>query len=276
MSVFVNAAERTASEASVVICLHSSAGSGRQWATLRDTLGVAHRVIAPDLLGYGAGEDWTYERALSLDDEARQIEPLIAAEPDGVHLVGHSYGGALALHLALRNPGRVRSLALYEPVLFNLLHDDPGARAAAVEISAVRTAVRRAVYSGRAEHAAHVFLDYWSGLGTWRGLPEKRRQPIVARMRKVDAEFDAVFYNATSLAAFRRIAVPVLAMVGEVTRRPPRQILDLLGTALPDVTRHEIAGAGHLGPLTHADEINFRIRAFLDAQEASAQLARAA
>jgi pimeloyl-ACP methyl ester carboxylesterase len=262
--------------APAVICLHSSAGSARQWSALQDLLADGYRVLAPDLLGYGAGANWKHERVLSLDDEAREIEPLIAAEPGGAHLVGHSFGGAVALHLALRNPGRVRSIALYEPMLANLLHEDSGMRAAAIEFGSVRIAVRRAVYSGRAEHAAHAFVDYWSGLGAWRALPEKRRQAIVHRMRKVDAEFDAILYNATDLAAYRRIRVPVLAMVGGATRRPPRQIVELLCTVLRDVTRQEITGAGHLGPLTHAGDINPRIRAFLDAHSARAPLARAA
>ncbi len=264
------------SQAPTVICLHSSASSARQWSALQDALAGGYRVLAPDLLGYGTDADWKYERALSLDDEARRIEPLIAAEPDGVHLVGHSFGGAVALHLALRNPGRVRSVALYEPMLANLLQEDSRTRAAAVEFGSVRIAVRRAVYSGRADHAAHVFVDYWSGLGAWSALPEKRRQAIVQRMRKVDAEFDAILNSAITLAAYRRIQVPVLAMVGGATRRPPRQIVDLLCTVLFDVTRREIAGAGHLGPLTHPGEINPRIRAFLDAQPARAPVARAA
>lgn len=264
------------SQAPVVICLHSSASSARQWSALQDALAGAYRVLAPDLLGYGADPDWKYERALSLDDEARRIEPLIAAEPDGVHLVGHSFGGAVALHLALRNPGRVRSVALYEPMLANLLQEDSRTRAAAVEFGSVRIAVRRAVYSGRADHAAHVFVDYWSGPGAWTALPEKRRLAIVQRMRKVDAEFDAILDSATTLAAYRRIQVPVLAMVGGATRRPPQQVVDLLCTVLFDVTRREIAGAGHLGPLTHPGDVNPRIRAFLDAQSARAPVARAA
>jgi len=266
----------TAAQVPAVICVHSSASSARQWAPLQDSLAGAYRVIAPDLLGYGAGRKWKYERALSLDDEAREIESLIAAEPGGVHLVGHSFGGAVALHTALRNPGRVKSVVLYEPVLANLLQDNAAAHAAFVEFASVRNAVRRAVHSDRTEHAAQVFVDYWSGPGAWSALPDKRRQAIVQRMRKVDAEFDAIFYNATSLSAYRRITVPVLNLVGCATRLPPRAIVDLLGTVLPDVRRQEIAEAGHLGPLTHADEVNKRIRAFLDVQEALPPLARAA
>jgi len=266
----------SADHAPAVICLHSSASSARQWSALQDSLATGYRVLAPDLLGYGTDANWQYERALSLDDEARRIEPLIAAEPDGVHLVGHSFGGAVALHLALRNPARVRSVALYEPMLADLLQEDFKTRAAAVEFGSMRIAVRRAVYSGRADHAAQVFVDYWSGVGAWRALPEKRRQAIVQRMRKVDAEFDAILYNATGLAAYRRIGVPVLALVGDATRLPPRQIVDLLCTVLPEVTRREIAGAGHLGPLTHPGDVNPRIRAFLDTHSTRASLAQAA
>jgi len=266
----------TAMQAPAVICLHSSASSARQWASLQDSLADRYRLIAPDLLGYGTEREWQYERALSLDDEARKVESLIAAEPGGVHLVGHSFGGAVALHVALRNPERVQSVALYEPVLASLLQDNVDARAAFVEFASVRIAVRRAVYSGRADRAAHVFVDYWSGPGAWSALPERRRQAIVRRMRKVDAEFDAIFCNVTSLAAYRRITAPVLVMIGGATRRPPRAIANLLGTALPDVRRKEIAAAGHLGPLTHGAEVNASIRAFLDEQQTRTPLARAA
>jgi len=262
VTVPANRMHPAAPRTSAVICVHSSASSARQWSPLQEALGAGYRVLAPDLLGYGAAPAWHAERPLSLDDEAREIEPLIAAEPDGVHLVGHSYGGAVALHLALRNPGRVKSVSIYEPALFNLLGEDTARRAAAAEISAVRIAVRR--------------VDYWSGLGAWHALPEKRQQGIIARMRKVDSEFDAVFHNPMSLATYRRISVPVLGLLGSVTRRPPREILDLLGTVLPNVTRREIAGAGHLGPLTHTDDVNGRIREFLNSHEVRAPLARAA
>lgn len=273
-------AGRAAAQATAVICVHSSASSPRQWDALGQALGSGYRVIAPELIGYGAVPDWSYDRALSLDDEAGRIEPLLEAEPDGVHLVGHSYGGAVALRLAVRNPKRVRSLVLYEPALFALLRettaDSATARGSVAEITSVRIAIRRSVYSGRAAHAAQVFVDYWSGAGAWAALDARRQAAIAARMRKVDAEFDAVFYNAMPLAAYGRLDVPVLLLAGEQTRRPTRRIADLLAGVLPDVTRHEVRGAGHMGPLTHAAEVNTRVGAFIGAERAPARLARAA
>lgn len=266
--------------APAVICLHSSASSPRQWSALAQSLGSAYRVGTPALIGYGDAPDWHYQRPLSLDDEASRIEALIEPEPEGVHLVGHSFGGAVALRLALRNPERVRSLALYEPVLFSLLNEEaadrPGPPPAMAEVNAVRIGIRRSLYSGRGTFAARLFVDYWSGPGAWDALDLRRREAIRDRMRKVDAEFDAVNCNQIKLDELRRIDVPVLLLRGEHTRRPARRIAELLASAIPDVTGEEVPGAGHMGPLTHAGGVNARIGEHLDAQAGYGRLARAA
>ncbi|HEX9185333.1 MAG TPA: alpha/beta hydrolase [Burkholderiales bacterium] len=267
-------------QAAAVICLHSSASSPRQWAALAQTLGAVYRVAAPELIDYGEACGWHYERPLTLEDEAQRIEPLIESEPDGVHLVGHSYGGAVALELALRNPGRVRSVALYEPVLFSLLNDGtaerPGRSTVKTEIDEVRFAIRRSLHAGRAAFAARLFVEYWSGPGAWESLDARRQAAITARMRKVDAEFDAVNFGMASLTDYRAVRVPVLLLVGGSTRRPARRIAELLGSVLPGSTRECVRNAGHMGPISHATEVNARIAAFLDAQSGYDHLARAA
>jgi len=271
---------RTTSYTHAVISLHSSGSSPRQWSALTQGLGSAYRVAAPALIGYGDAPDWQYQRPLSLDDEAQRIEPLIEGESGGVHLVGHSFGGAVALRLALRNPGRVRSLVLYEPVLFSLLNDEapdrPGPPPAMAEVNAVRISIRRSVYSGHNALAARLFVEYWSGPGAWDALDMRRRNAVTERMRKVDAEFDAVNCNQIRLNEFRLIRVPVLLLQGERTRRPARRIAEMLASALPDVIREEVRGAGHMGPITHADEVNARIGAYLDARTGYRRLAQAA
>ena len=280
MSSAPDFASRATAHPPAVICLHSSGSSPRQWSALAQTLGTGYRVLTPALIGYGDTPDWHYERPLTLDDEAQRIESLIQAEPAGVHLVGHSFGGAVALKLALRNPGRVTSVALYEPVLFSLLNGDstdrPGPPRGMAEINAVRIAIRRSLYSGRAAFAARLFVEYWSGPGAWEVLDARRQAAITARMRKVDAEFDAVSCNMASLTDYRAFRVPVLLLVGGHTRHPARRIAELLGSVLPEVTREDVRSAGHLGPISHAAEVNARIATFLDTQLGYGHLAYAA
>ena len=90
-----------------VLCLHCSGSSGRQWKSIGAALSARFDVTAPDLLGYGGEQRWPAGTPASLDDEARALAPLL--QTGGVHLFGHSYGGAVALQIALRWPERVKS-----------------------------------------------------------------------------------------------------------------------------------------------------------------------
>ena len=121
-----------------VVCVHSSASSSGQWRPLMDRLSDRFRVIAVDLYGYGKSPAWPEGREMYLDDEVSLLEPVFRSAGDAFHLVGHSYGGAVALKAALKDPRRLQFLVLYEPVLFSVLVADDPNGAAAREILAVR------------------------------------------------------------------------------------------------------------------------------------------
>src|SRR5258708_9205530 len=104
-----------------VVLLHGSAGSSALWRHTKSALRPSYRCIAPDLIGYGTSAAWPSHASFGLEAELRAIEPLLQCCADTFHLVGHSYGGVLALHLALADPGRVQSLTLTDPVFFAAL-----------------------------------------------------------------------------------------------------------------------------------------------------------
>jgi pimeloyl-ACP methyl ester carboxylesterase len=230
-----------------LVCLHASGGSGRQWAAMTPTLGQRWRVVAPDLLGYTEPRAWTSGRSVSLDDEAQALAPLLALQP--VYLFGHSYGGAVALQLALRWPERVASLTLYEPVRFALLAGHAATQAAGEAIVAVGRRIGWETLSGRHEAAAERFVDYWSGEGTWQRLDADRRRAVAARMPKVRAEFEALFADRVPAAAYRALAMPVRLLGGTRSPLPARQVLDLLQAELPNARRVTLKGLSHLGPI---------------------------
>ena len=86
-----------------VLLLHGSASAGIMWVPVIDGLKSRFRVIAPDLIGYGRTDSWPDGHGFTVDDELRLVEPLLAHAPAPVHVVGHSFGGVVALHLALAN-----------------------------------------------------------------------------------------------------------------------------------------------------------------------------
>jgi pimeloyl-ACP methyl ester carboxylesterase len=184
---------REAGTGPAVVCIHASASSSAQWRPLMDRLAGRFRTLAVDLYGSGRSPRWPDARPLSLADEVALLEPVLAAAGDGFHLVGHSYGGAVALKAALADPDRLRSLVLYEPVLFSLLLAEDPAQPAAREIVAVRDDTIAALRIGNPHASGARFLDYWMGPGSWAAMPEPRRQAVATAMGGVAAEWHAVF-----------------------------------------------------------------------------------
>ena len=109
-------------EKTCVVALHCSLGSGRQWKALADELGRSHRFFAPDISGYGAN-GCALDLPLTLAEEIRALSGTLNDAEGPIHLVGHSYGGAIAFKIATCSAfaHRLRSLTLIEPVLPTLL-----------------------------------------------------------------------------------------------------------------------------------------------------------
>jgi pimeloyl-ACP methyl ester carboxylesterase len=258
---------REAGAGTAVVCIHSSASSSGQWRALMERLANRFRVIAVDLYGSGKTAAWPQNRPMYLDDELALLSSVFQAAGDHFHLIGHSFGGAIALKAALENPDRLISLVLYEPVLFSVLMADAPQSAAAREILAVRDDTIRLVDEGNLNASAQRFVDYWMGEGTWAATPEPRRPVLAAAMRAVKPEWHAAFYEPTPLSAFAAVNVPTLFLTGTKSKASARAVARLLTAVLPRVRVEEIEGVGHMAPLTHPDRVNPLIERFLEATQ---------
>jgi len=145
-----------------VIALHCSGAGPGQWRQLGEILGPDYALFAPEHYGCERTGPWTGTHAFTLADEAARTIDLIDRSVNKVHLVGHSYGGGVALHVALARPARITSLALYEPSAFHLLKiiGDRGA-AAFGEIADITHVTAQGVIAGDYAGAAAAFVDYW-------------------------------------------------------------------------------------------------------------------
>ena len=246
-----------------VICLHSSGSSGGQWSALRAQLEPDVQVLTPDFHGHGAGPAWHgFDEDVVTADAAR-VARLAGTVPGDIHLVGHSYGGAVALRVALYHPERVTSVAVYEPVVFRLLFDYHGRRRPTSEIIEVASDMRRRMRSDNMAGAAARFVDYWGGRGAWHALSVSQQAGIMKRVGVITAQFKALANDAPRLADYRLLRAPVLMLAGSEMHAPVRRIGELLRAALPNATSDTIPASGHLGPITHSNVVARRISEFI-------------
>ena len=95
-----------------IVLGHSSTGSGGQWRALSKQMANQYRLIAPDHIGYGRTAAFAGQMPL-MGHEIAIVEALLEVLAQPVHLVGHSYGGAILARTAVRVPEKMRSLTLY-------------------------------------------------------------------------------------------------------------------------------------------------------------------
>lgn len=253
-----------------VILLHASGSSGAQWRGFAERLGDRFLTLAPDHHGHGGTAPWPGYGAFTLGDDAALVMGLIDGLPGPVHLVGHSYGAAVALQVARKRPDALRSLALIEPAAFHLLRDGNAAEATALaELLEVGRGVLRSLGNGDHHGGFGHFVDYWNGPGAWAAMPIERRSMLAANLPNLALAFHAVSEDPSRVDDFADLAVPTLVLQGSRTTLPARRICERLARALPFAVLQVIPGAGHMSPLTHAAQVNDLLAAHLDANSSA-------
>ncbi|WP_392671760.1 haloalkane dehalogenase [Streptomyces sp. LN785] len=99
-----------------MVFLHGNPTSSHLWRDVLPAVGGPGRLLAPDLIGMG--ESGKPGIAYTFADQARYLDAWFdALGLDGVVLVGHDWGGALAFDWAARHPDRVRGVAFTETIV---------------------------------------------------------------------------------------------------------------------------------------------------------------
>ncbi len=247
-----------------VVALHSGGMSSRQWRSLTERLSPGRRVIAPDFLGSGANPPWPAGEEFHFQRDVELIGERLRAIGEPVDLVGHSYGGFVALQLLREHGAEVRSVAVYDPVAFGVLRAPvEDAEGLADLARAEEDPVFFDDRTGGQEPWFRAFVDYWNGKGAWDALPPASRAQFLKVGRKVYFEVRSLVPDRTPASAYASFAGPVLLLSGERSPAAARRVTSILAGALPAAKLVTVEGAGHMGPLTHASVVNEAIAAHL-------------
>jgi pimeloyl-ACP methyl ester carboxylesterase len=246
-----------------IITLHASGLSSRQWARFVRDASARYRVLCADLLGVGRTS--LGDAPYSLSREVDALLALIDRLDDGpVSLLAHSFGGLVAMEAALRAPSKIKSMALFEPVIVALARE-AGSPEACAQLDAIRTLMARDVTHGY-DHWLEGFIDWWNGPGFFRSLPAPTREQYRSTAHEAYRQAAVVPTSTITLEALKQLPIRTLFLTGTTSPEAARESVQLAVDVMPHAQLERIEGAGHMGPLTHASVVNSVVLRFFDAE----------
>lgn len=246
-----------------VLALHCSLAHAGVWMGLASKLeGV--EVHAPDLPGHGYSGDWDGAsdlHALSTGVAAGMLEALVAKAGGPIDVMGHSFGGTVALRLAQDYPQYVRSLVLIEPVLFALARQNAIWREQEAANLQIETLLAEDPFL-----AAKAFHAIWGNGESLEAMAPRARDYIIDRMHLVTAQTAVLVDDVAGLTRPQKMAalqMPVLLLEGGASPGVVAVIQEQLKRFLPKATRHCLQDARHMLPITHYKDLAPLIAAHL-------------
>jgi lipase len=235
-----------------VVFLHSGVGSAGEWKQVFSLWPEGYRLVAIEVYRDGTGPG-VADRP-SLDDYADQVYAVAEHVGGPVRLVGFSWGGATALHVATAAPDLVESLAVIEPEAYALMRtQDPAAYA---EICALRDRWRARVQAGCWYEAFEEFVDFYNGSGSFARWPAQRRDAFLTAQQSRGDLWDVLFDDdLLTLDALTSVSTPFHLIEGSTTSAVDRAICAVIRQHVPHVRHTLIEGAGHMMPLTHPEPL---------------------
>jgi len=237
-----------------VVFVHGIVSDHRVWNAHLPVISARARCIAYDQRYFGV-DDWPkagpqYSVVTHADDLAGFVEEVVQRP---AHIVGWSYGGAVALAMAVAKPETVKSLCLYEPAgLFSLI-TTPEQLAAIDNERSGMAPVAEAAAKGELVAAAKQAAEWTEGIpGSFDSLPREVQQAVLENAHSLKRHFSAPPSKVTC-TDLHAVSVPVTLMWGADTRPFFAIFANVIGQCLDNVEAIALPGVRHFAPVRHPD-----------------------
>lgn len=245
-----------------VVLVHGSMHDYREWSKQIKPLAGHYRVIAYSRRYHWPNAAPTANADSSLEVQVEDLAAIIKTLKIGpAHLVGHSYGGAVALQLALRHPELVRALVLAEPGVAGVLTDAPEDEAARKEAQAGRAEMTEVFTSGNAERIMRAYATRVAP-GAYEKAGREVRQTLLDNALAFQLDYNSRRLPFTCEIA-RQITAPALFLAGERSPLGLQRIAEKAAGCLKSARFVRIPDATHWIPHDQPQKFNEALLAFL-------------
>lgn len=245
-----------------VVLVPGSCSTGAAWRSVVSHLGNGFRCVTTSLLGYGDTDERRTMADASIDHECHAIEQVIERAGGRVHLVGHSFGGLVALAVALRGQVPLASLTILEAPAVGLLRDEAD-ESHYRDFKHLTDSYFRSYRNGNREAIA-AMIDFYGGPGTFDSWPQRVQSHAVETTEVNMLDWAGAYAFTPSNAALSALAVPTEIIVGATSRRAVRRANELVMHGIQGAALWEIEGAAHFMIATHPEQVAKIISARVD------------
>jgi pimeloyl-ACP methyl ester carboxylesterase len=249
-----------------VVLVPGSCSTGAAWRPLISAWDNRRRCVITSLLGYGGTAERRTTNDTSISHEVEVVEWVIRrASGRHVHLVGHSFGGLVALAVALRNRVRLASLVIIEAPAIELLR----AREEQQHYLAFRhmTEAYFAAYESGDAEAIAAMIDFYGGAGTFASWPPRVRAYAIQTTAVNILDWRSAYDFPLSAAALTTIEVPTLVLRGGASHPAMQRASERLFECMNRAALTTIEGAAHFMIATHTGEVGRLIGEHVDGVE---------
>lgn len=239
-------------EGPAVLFVPGSFSTPAAWGGMQKRLPSGYRFIATSIRGYGGTDETRSLGDFDMAHQVRLVEAVARHAGAPVHLVGHSFGGTIALATALAGAVEVSSIATFEANPLALIRER--GRANLYDATYEMSAAFEAAHNDGERDAAGRIIDFWGGAGSFATMPEPVRDYCRATAFANVLDWRTAFAFEATLADYARLAIPALIVRGGLANEAMVAITEGLAASLPDVRMSAVDGASHFLITSHAED----------------------